>query len=243
MESRERRTNNACRGGINRVVAILLALIAVMLVIIAIPGWQRYQERAEVLACEQAMKSARDGLIIDYLSNWQEGSVQDAMQTLDDVMPARANICPAGGTVYLLRNDKGIFEPYCGLHTSDKRLRARLNASRAKELLEEGLREARKSGEEPETVEIQLNGKPLAIERVSESVPIYRGTATTNGYDGVVAFFGIAGEGSFEAGSKAHKGEIAYFLYADELYCAVWRADDGWTGDAYDGAATRGLGG
>ena len=38
------------------------------------------------------------GLIIDYLSHYESGTVEDAMTTLDEVMPAWANICPAGGT-------------------------------------------------------------------------------------------------------------------------------------------------
>ena len=207
-------------------------LVAVMLVIIAIPSWQSYRKRAEVLACEQAMKSAKDGLIIDYLDNWQEGTVQDAMATLDQVMPARANICPAGGTVYLVRNAQGIFEPICGLHASDTALRVRLNASRAKEILEGTLLKYRKKGELPQAVNIELNGKMLSIQHVTEKQLIRRGTATTNGYEGIVSFFGLAGEGDF-ADSDAPDGELVYFVYADEEHCAIWRADDGWSGDAY----------
>ena len=70
------------RGGVNRVVAILLFLIAVMLVIIAIPSWDHYRERSEIIACEQAMKSAKDGLIIEYLGRFKEDSVEAAMKTL-----------------------------------------------------------------------------------------------------------------------------------------------------------------
>lgn len=232
MNTMKHEAPRACRGGINRLVAVLLALIAVMLVIIALPAWQSYRDRAEVLACEQAMKSAKDGLIIDYLDNLQQGTVQDAMATLDEVMPARANICPAGGTVYLVRNAQGIFEPICGLHASDSALRVRLNASRAKEILEGTLLKYRKKGELPQTVDIELNGKLLSIQRVDEKQPIRRGTATTNGFEGTVAFFGVAGEGEF-ADSTKPDGELVYFVYADEERCAVWRADDGWTGDAY----------
>lgn len=223
------------RGGVNRVVAVLLALIAVMLVIIAIPAWEHYRERSEIIACEQAMKSAKDGLIIEYLNRFEEGSVEDAMQTLDEVMVARPNICPAGGEVYLIKNDHGIYEPLCGLHDPDARHRTRLNASRAKELLLEARRKAlREVDGEPESVTIQLNGQPLECVRVQQEQAIRRGTATTNGYDGIVAFYGLAGEGDFAPEGVAD-GEICYFLYADEDHCAIWRADDGWTGDAYWG--------
>ena len=223
------------RGGVNPVVAILLALIAVMLVLIAIPGWKVFRYRSEKTACEQAMKSARDGLIIDYLAHFETGSVQQAMQTLDEVLPERANICPSGGTVYLVRDVNGIYEPLCGLHDSDTRRRARLNASRALELLREGLRHARRESDaEPESVEITLNGKPLECARVQQAPTIRRGTKSSDDYEGVVAFYGLAGEGAF-VDAAARTGEICFFLYADEDHSAVWRASDGWTGEAYSG--------
>lgn len=221
-------------GGVNRLTAILLALIAVMLVIIAVPGYRAYRYRAQKVGCEQAMKSAKDGLIIEYMSHWEAGSVEDAMKTLDEVMPERANICPAGGTVYLVRGSNGIFVPICGLHDSDLERRTRLNASRAQELLAEALLAARKDGgEEPESVEIQLNGKALECVRVQEEQNLHRGTRTTNGYTGIVAFYGLAGEGEFTT-DKVKTGEVAYFVYADEDHCASWRAGDGWSGDAYE---------
>ena len=221
-------------GGVNRVVAILLALIAVMLVIIAIPWWEKFSYRSEVIACEQAMKSAEDGLIIEYLSRFKEDSVNAAMKTLDQVMVARPNICPAAGEVYLIKNSNGIFEPHCGLHDPDAKLRTRLNASRALELLREGRRLARRDngGKEPDAVQIHLNCQTLSCERVQKAQRLRRGTATTDNFEGVVAFYGLAGEGDFPVEGVA-AGDIFYFVYADEDHCAIWRANDGWTGDAY----------
>ena len=225
------------RGGVNRVVAILLVAIAIMLVIILLPAWDDLRLLSQRLSCDQAMKSAKDGLIIEYLGRFKEGSVEDAMKTLDQVMVARPNICPAGGEVYLIKNDQGIYEPLCGLHDLDKRQRVRLNASRALELLREGRRKALRTskGAEPEAVDITLNSKPLSCERVPKVQKLRRGTATTDGFDGVVAFYGLAGEGDFPAGedAKVEAGDIFYFVYADEEHCAIWKADDGWTGDAY----------
>lgn len=225
------------RGGVNRVVAILLVLIAIMLVIVLLPAWDDLRLLSQRLSCEQAMKSAKDGLIIEYLGRFKEGSVQDAMNTLDQVMVARPNICPAGGEVYLIKNDQGIYEPLCGLHDRNARQRTRLNASRALELLREGRRKALRSGKgvEPEAVDITLNSKPLSCERVSKVQKLRRGTATTDGFEGVVAFYGLAGEGDFPAGedAKVEAGDIFYFVYADEEHCAIWKANDGWTGDAY----------
>ena len=222
------------RGGINRLTAVLLVLIAIMLVLIAIPSYRVFQYRAQKTSCEQAMKSAKDGLVIEYLSRWSEGSVEDAIQTLDEVLPERPNICPAGGTVYLVRNGLGSFEPVCGLHDTDRRLRCRLNASRAMELLGAARNKLRGlNGEEPESLEITLNSKPLECVHVGEKLDLRRGTATTNGYKGVVAFYGLEGDG-FKTG-KVKKGEICYFVYADEDNASVWLAGDGWTGSAYQG--------
>ena len=222
------------RGGINRLAAILLVLIAIMLVLIAVPSYRVFQYRAQKTSCEQAMKSARDGLILEYLSRWDEGSVEDAIKTLDEVLPERPNICPAGGTVYLIKNSLGIFEPVCGLHDDDRRLRCRLNASRAMELLGTELIKIRKSGgDAPESLEITLNSRKLKCTRVRQKLELRRGTATTNGYKGVVAFYGIEGDG-FKTGT-VNKGEICYFVYADEDNASVWLAGDGWTGSAYQG--------
>lgn len=227
------------RGGINRATAILLALIGVMLVVISIPAYRIFRYRSQKTACIQSLKSARDGLIIEYLSRFEEDSLENAMKTLDEVMPERPNLCPAGGTVYLIKNDLGIYEPICGLHETDRKLRVRLNASRGMELLREALKQARDAdGVEPESVEIELNGKPLECVRVGEVLDLRRGTATTNGYKGIVCYYGLEGDGSFATG-KVNSGDICYFVYADEDHAAVWHAKNGWTGDAYMGVEIK----
>ncbi len=233
MERMKRWATRRDRGGINRLVALLLLLVAVMLVIIAMPKWDAFRFRSEKTACEQAIKSARDGLIIDYLSHYESGTVEDAMTTLDEVMPARANICPAGGTVYLVRDSSGVFEPICGLHDPDERQRCRLNASRVRDQLTDSLMKARKGSDTtPDKVSVGINGKVVECVRVDEIPGLHRGTATSTGYDGVVSFYGISGEGTFSTkGVKA--GKLCWFIYADENYCAIWSAQDGWTGDAY----------
>ncbi len=224
-------------GAINRLVGILLVFVIILLGIIAIPAWNAFQKLTAEGACEQAMKSASDGLIIDYLFNDQEeGSAKDAMAVLDEVMPGRENICPTGGTVYLVRNKDGVIQPVCGLHNSDDKLKTRLNASRAKDLLDEGLRkERRQSDTEPESIIIELNGKELECVRTDREWYLARGTKKTKDYDGVVCFYGLSGEGAF-SNSSAKKNRICYFVYADEEHCAIWHVDEGWTGDAYEDA-------
>ena len=230
----DRRIFHTDERGVTRAAMILIVLIFIMLVIIAIPSWKRFRYRSEKTGCAQAMKSARDGLIIEYLGRFKEGTVEEAMETLDQVMPARPDICPAGGTVYLIRDKDGIFQPVCGLHDDDLKLRVRLNASRGKQLLAEALKQTRqKTGKEPEKVTITLNGKALECVRVPEVLDLRRGTALTNGYKGVVAYYGIAGYGSFTESDDVKAGDISYFVYADENHCARWIDGDGWTGDAY----------
>lgn len=221
-------------GGINRLTGILLFLIAVMLVVISIPAWKRFEYRAEKTGCQQAMKTAKDGLIIEYLSRYEEDTVEEARELLNLVMPERPNICPTRGTVYLIKGENGIYEPVCGLHEDDIKLRTRLNASRAMELLSGVITKAKENGDpEPMNVEISLNGKSLECVRVMIDEPIYRGTRTTRGYEGVVVFYGVAGDGVYTH-TKLSKGEIAYFCYAEEDCIAVWHEKDGWTGLAYE---------
>ena len=236
MEGKYRTILRSNRGGINRAVALLLVLVVIMFIVaILIPVWKDLRYLSERLACEQAMKTAKDGLIIEFLREWDAESEKEAKQTLDEVMPGRTDICPAHGEVYLIRREDGIFETLCGRHSRDKKKRARLNASRALELLSEELKKERQlTPEEPEDLEIRLNGDPLTCQRVRVEQDIHRGTATTEGFEGIVAYYGVVGDGEFGAG-ELEDGEICYFLYADEDYCAIWHADDGWTGSAYRG--------
>ena len=242
-------------GGLSVAIAVLLLLIAVMLCIIAVPAWKSFSYRSQKVGCDQAMKSAGDGLIIEYLGSLEDTTSEQARRILDKVMPGRDELCPAGGEVYLSKDENGIYQPFCGIHGNDKKERVRLNASYAKDLLSEQLIKrseqdaqaaakpkaasvrktsatADEEGPSPEYIEITLNNRELRCMHVLKEEPLRRGTDTTNGYEGIVAFYGIEGEGSFTSGN-VKTGEIAYFVYADEYYCARWRAGDGWSGEAY----------
>ena len=221
-------------GGLNFLIGILLFLIAVMLILIAVPSWQRFSYRSQKVGCDQAMKSARDGLIIEYLGSLKKSTTEEAMRDLDKIMPARENLCPAGGNIYLTEGEDGYYVPVCGIHGNDKKQKTRLNGSYAKILLEKELsdRLRRSKKEKQDSISITLNSQPLDCVHVLKKEFIHRGTASTNGYEGIVAFYGLEGEGDFETG-QAEEGELAYFVYADENYCAIWWADQGWSGDAY----------
>ena len=234
MGGRVRSKMTSNDGLITRAAAVLLVLIGIMVVLIEIPGWKVFVFRAQKTACNEAIKSAEDGLIIEFLSRFKEGTVEDARATLDEVLPERPNICPAGGTVYLIKDENGIYKPICGLHDSDLKERCRLNASRVRDLLLAARERPRRIGIAPEeeSFTISINGKDLVCQRVTEKVDLFRGTKTTVGFKGVVCFYGVAGSGDFE-NSSAKRGEICYFLYADEECCALWQAEDGWSGMAY----------
>ena len=233
------------RGGINWLIALLIIANIALVVLILIPVWNNFQYEAGKVACDQAMKSAGDGLIIEYLGSLEEITSEEAMKLLDKIMPARDELCPLRGSIYLKKGDNGIFTPVCGIHDSDEKERVRLNASYAKVLVEEKLekaKEAAKLGTETEekktddagreVTTIVINGKELGCVRVLQEEHLRHGTAYTQGYDEVVAFYGIEGEGNFNDG-RVKNGKIAYFVYADKNYCALWRAKDGWSGDAY----------
>ncbi len=228
-----RAQNRATRGAVNRLIAILLVLVAIMLALVSVPIWNFFRQRSERLACAQAMKSAGDGLIIDYLFNPGDRTADEARASIDEIMPARPDICPAGGTVYLIKDEHGVYQPVCGLHDRDEKQRTRLNGTYALELLNNQLRwNRREQDDEPLTVDIQINGKTLSCQRVQEEWLLARGTRRSKDYDGVIALYGLNGEGNFKARS-VEENEICYFVYADENYSAVWHADTGWSGTSY----------
>jgi hypothetical protein len=222
---------------------ILAVAILIMLVIIAIPSWRAFRYRSQCIACEQAMKSASDGLIIEYLGKFEEDDVDAARDIIDQVMVARPDICPVHGNIYLVKEEHGIYQTKCGLHDPDTKERTCLNATYVRDELKEARKKIlKKSDTEPDSIEIMCNGKPLECIRVTEEEVIHRGTKTTNGYKGVVAYYGVKGDFEYSAKGKAGKkkemakeGDICYLVYADEDHCAIWRATDGWTGDAYEG--------
>ena len=222
-----------CRG-IARAVIILLVLVLIMLVVVSIPIYKSYKFRADTLGCTAALKTAADSLIIEYLfRNGDAEHLEEARETLDTTMPGREKICPTGGTVYLVPDENGIYKPVCGIHCTDTKLRTRLNASHVLEGIREVLGKVKLRGEEfPESITVELNSQDLECLPTLEEVNIRRGTDLTDGYKGTVAFYAVAEEDGWVSGD-VEPGEVCYFLFADKDHCAIWRADDGWTGDSY----------
>lgn len=209
--------------GMTRAAALLLVLVAVMLCVVSVPVYRAYKYHADYLACLAALDSAQRRVAVDFVAG-DDGDAEDAKQTITAAMLGWDDLCPAGGNCYIVeRDDEVHWHVVCGLHDDDAAERTRLNASYTLDNLREALREARSAGEPaPESVSLALNGRELIAQRVDADAGLRRGTSTTKGQEGTVAYFMTDGE-----------GEVIYFGFADEDYCANWRVKDGWTGDSY----------
>ena len=224
--------------GLARIHVLLMVLIAILLVLISIPGYKAYKYHADWLLCADSLRVVNGALTVDFITN-----LKDNTQTLDDaedalvaILPGRDGYCPVGGTVYFTKDDSGTWRAVCGAHDSDHALRCRLNASYVLSQLRTELRLARRTDPFPKELEVKLNGKTLTCILTEEETGLKRGTATTRGYSGTVAYYGIEGYGNVNGGlngSGVAEGEICYLSFADEDNNATWRPSDGWTGSAY----------
>lgn len=224
------------RRGMSWLVAILLLAIIAMSVVVCIPWFKGFRRDAVSVGCDTAIENATRELKAAYISEspqlteaWMRRVLAGTYRSLDE-------LCPDGGEIYLVK-DPGSDPPFrivCGLHGRDAKQVTRLNALRALQRCQEELAVSRSGGVPlPETMTVVLNGKLLTARLVTEEVPLKRGTRTTSGYDGIVAFYGIAGNGETWDGVPVPKGQICYFAYADENHCAIFTEGLYWTGDSY----------
>lgn len=226
------------RQGKSRVVTILLILIVIMAAIMAYPVYTHYRDEAARVECEAAMSTAQREMTVDFLSSLSavNYSSSDALGSV--VMYGRDNICPSGGTVYIIEQNKENSTPYvlvCGLHDKDDKQRTRLNSNYVFSQVQEAVKLAQSRGDAyPASVTVQIHGKDLTAQLVDESTGLHRGTEYTKDYEGTVAFYSIVGHSAYGADSGLEDGEIWYFSYADENHCANWTNKKSWTGDSYE---------
>lgn len=223
--------------GMSWLIAILLLAVIVLSITAMIPTYRRYQEQGKAVACATALDTARRQLASDFMvGGFENGKADEAKEFVSYVMNGWDDLCPDYGTVYIIRrtDDSPMdWDIVCGLHCSDKKLRTRLNADNVLEQLREALKKAQADGVQyPESLTYTLHGKKRTALLVDESTNLKRGTSTTEGYEGIVAFYSIVGHSDFGAG-KGKDGTLWYFSYADEDHCANWRSDNEWTGDSY----------
>ena len=225
------------RRGMSRLVMILLILIIVLAITSMIPTYLKYQRMGKVVACATALDSARRQLAADFmLDGFVNGKAEDAKDVVAYAMNGWDDLCPDGGTVYIVRNEDSELEwdVVCGLHDKDSKRCTRLNADYVLDQLREALRQEQLLGNPyPESLTYTLHHVEHTAYLVDEATNLKRGTRLTEGYDGIVAFYSIVGHSDFGADSWSKEGEIWYFSYADEEHCATWSSRDMWTGDSY----------
>lgn len=220
------------RRGITLLAVLVIIAVLAVVVTVAIPAVKHYSRKADDFGCATALETARRQITIDHLTEVANESPERIATVVEKAMRSLDTLCPNGGEVYVVPTPDGD-EPFalvCGLHGKDKKQNTRLNAQR---MLDNVTASLAAGDEAPDAVEVTLHGKPLTVKRVEEPVDIKRGTATTSGYEGTVAFYGVAGSGEVGESTSAKEGSICYFVFADEDHCAVWKAGAGWSGDSY----------
>lgn len=225
------------RRGVSRLIALLLVLVGIMFVVIAIPVWRSMNQKSARIACLTALDSARRQLAVDFLMVNGTPTAKDAQDVVTYAMNGWDDLCPAGGTVYVVAREDEEGLPYdvvCGIHDPDTKERTRLNASYVLLEVEEAVRRAQAEGEPyPASVTVSLHHEELVARLVDDYTGLRRGTATTADVDGIVAFYSLVGHSDFGAESGLKDGELWYFSYADEEHCAHWSSVMSWTGDSY----------
>ena len=222
--------------GFSRLAVLLCALILVLLVAVLLPAIRHYRFQADTVACASALDTARRQLSADFLLRTERSSAAEAKDYVRCVMDGWDDLCPAGGTCYLVRQKDGGMEwdLVCGLHGADRKKCTRLNGDYLLSRLREELRSQRLLGNPyPETLTAEVNGRRLTAKLVDEETGLWRGTSATVGTKGKILAYGIAGHSDFGRDCGIPEGEICYFSYADEEHCANWSAWEGWTGDSW----------
>ncbi len=211
-------------GRISRLATILIAIIACLVILLAFPFAKRAVARANKIGCEDALASANRILKEDYLQSGFNTSAEQAQAAAQKAMLGWDDMCPAGGEIYLAERpgtEYG-YEVVCGLHDPDEKERVRLNADNVRDQVDQQIRSYVLTKKDvPEELTVTLNSKTLTVLRVEEDTGINRGTGSISDISGTVAYFAVEDD------------VLTYLCFADENYCAVWKLDDGWTGDSY----------
>ena len=222
------------RSGITRAAYLLIILIILMLILISIPAWKYYQNRAAELGCGSSLNSANHQLSIEYLAG-RKITPETAKEIVTVAMDGWDDLCPGGGTPYLVEEESEVgYRVVCGIHDKDTKERTRLNAANALEQIEKSVKMEKTLGNNyPDLVKVVLNGKEYEAVLTDKESGLKRGTGATTGVKGTVIYYSITGHSDFGVDSGLTEGKVWYFSYADEEHCANWNSIDGWSGDSY----------
>ena len=222
-------------GGIAALVVVLAVLVLALAVIAAAPVYRNYREQADEIGCVSSLTSANNQLAIETLSEG-DTTADEAKAIVTRAMNGWDDLCPAGGTPYLVEAEGGApWRVVCGLHDKDTKERTRLNAAYALKQLRQKVDLEQKLGDlTPPEVTVVLNGKEYRALLTEQETGMKRGTATTSGVKGTVIRYALAGHGAFAEEVSLPEGSICYFCFADEAHCAIWKHREGWSGDSYE---------
>ncbi len=223
--SRQTREKLHSRRGIARLVVLVgLLVLALAIVLVAVPAIRAYKAHLDAEECGLASAKVQEALELSAITSGGKLGEDEAERTLRQSMWDLDASCPAGGDFCLERDDgqQSGLRVVCGLHETDAKRRVRVNAKNALAQLQSELSLARQTNAAvPDSVALLLNGTTLTAQRVTEEPALKRGTFSTSGYEGTVAFYLADGSGA------------TYFVYADPDRCAIWRPGRGWDGDAW----------
>ena len=223
------------RSGITRAACILMILIILMLILISIPAWKYYQNRAAQLGCGSSLNSANHQLSIEYLAG-RKITPETAKEIVTVAMDGWDDLCPGGGTPYLVEDESKVgYRVVCGIHDKDTKERTRLNASHVLQQIKKRVKSAQIQGEmSPESVSVELNGKKYEAVLAEEENEFRTGNVARGKREEEPTIrYAVAGYGDFGMDSGAREGKICYFSFADEHHYAIWSSKDGWLGDSY----------
>ena len=221
-----RRKLSSRSGGVNRLVLILALAVLVLFAAIVLVAVRSYFARAELYGCTIAVKKAQDMLDEEYMfKGFTDLDDGEARAIVDRSMVKRDALCPGGGDYYIINNPgrAATAVVVCGIHDTDLKQRTRLNAQNVLNQLRKAVETERlMQRDDPETITVSLNSQDLTAELVTEETDLVRGTFSTSGYRGTVAFYMLDEDG------------VSYLSFADEDHCANWKKGEGWTGDSYN---------
>ena len=209
---------------LRRIITLMVLVILLLVVMVILPLIEKQKARAEAYACSVAMRKAEDVLLVEFLSD-PELSTSKAAVIVDSSKLEMDSLCPALGDFYLVPKS-GTWHVTCGIHEENKYTRTKLNATHVFDLLNAEIAERRRL-ELPFNDPVllwQINGKELAVTRLEGNNGLRHGTDYSIDFDGVVCFY-----------SLNSSGDLHWFVYADADLAAVWKENEGWSGDAYTG--------
>ena len=223
--------------GISRAVVIMLILVAVMLAVVSVPVYLHYRGVWRELKCMTSLKSANDQMIEEFLFSAGDLDIEAAKSHVGYVMNGWDDLCPGGGIVYIVKNDDpNARMPYklvCGIHGEDAKERTRLNANYLyKKVCERVNYDLLQGLPIPESVTVNMNGEDVTARLVTEDQNVKRGTKYYDYDSDVVAYYGVAGNGSF-TDTGADDGTVCYYAYLDPDHFAVWTSRNWWSGDSW----------